>query len=638
MSSSLKLFPRCTDSSFVTLGRRLLVILSFVALGAGVAATSASAQTADQSSGGHHVHYGKNGEVDVTVCSDDVAPGTAHCNAHVRTDDAAKQARPLRSGMTSPSGTLGNNGAYDPAYLQSAYNAPSSTGGAGQVVAIVDAYDNPYAERDLATYRSLFGLAPCTTSNGCFRKVNQRGGTTYPTANSGWGSEISLDVQMVSAMCPRCGILLVEADSASVLNLGLAVNEAVALGANVVSNSYGASEYSSETYDAHNYFDHPGVAVVASSGDGGYGVEFPAAAPGVTAVGGTSLTQTTNTGTRNGSETVWSGSGSGCSAYVTKPVWQTQSACTTRSVADVAAVADPNTGVWVYDSFGSGGWAVYGGTSAAAPIVGSMYALANNVKGSSQELVAYPWGAPTTALNDVTSGSNGTCSVAARCTGVVGYDGPTGLGTPNGVTAFTTPTSSGSGGGTTPPSTTPPQLSATAGNASVRATWTAPTGVSGSVSYALYRGTSSGGETLLRSGLTTLSYTDSGLTNGTTYYYKVIANASGSPSLTSNEASATPMTVPSPPNNVAAHTATTTGVNLTWNAPTSNGGSPIIGYQVSRTTSTGVVTLISVTCSTATCAYADTNTVSGAYYSYKVAAINAVGMGKYSTSSATRAR
>ena len=614
--------------------RRATLVVPLLVLVAGFALSApAVAQTADPTSNGHHQHHGPNGEVDVTVCSDEVGPGVAHCLAHVRTDDQAKQATPSRHPNPSPTATLGNNGAYDPLYLQSAYNAPSSTGGSGQIVAIVDAYDNPNVETDLAQYRSFFGLSPCTTANGCFRKVNQRGATTYPVANAGWGSEESLDVQMVSALCARCGILLVEADSASIGNLGAAVNRAVAMGANVVSNSYGASEYSGEATDATSYYNHPGVAIVASSGDSGYGVEFPAAAPDVAAVGGTSLTQTSNTGTRSGSETVWSGAGSGCSAFVAKPVWQTDSVCTTRSVADVAAVADPNTGVWVYDSYGSGGWAVYGGTSAAAPIVGSMYALANNPAGSSVQLPADPWAAPG-SLNDVTSGSNGTCSVAARCTGVTGYDGPTGLGTPHGVTAFTTAS------GTVappPPAPTPPALTIVAGAASAMLNWTAPTGVSGSITYAVYRGQVAGGETLVRSGLTSLSYTDKYLTNGTTYYYKVAANRTGSASLWSNEATATPMTTPGTPSSVYARSALP-GVSLTWKPPISNGGSAITGYQISRTVyGSTTATLFTTTCSTTACSYADTNTVAGVRYSYKVAAVNSIGVGRYSTTSSALA-
>jgi len=321
---------------------------------------------------------------------------------------------------------------YGPADLQSAYNlatASAGSGGSGQTVAIVDAYDDPNAEADLGVYRTNFGLASCTTANGCFRKVNQAGTTSYPTANSGWGQEISLDLDMVSAICPKCHILLVEASSASNADLGASVDTAASLGANAISNSYGGSESSSDvsTYDAH--YNHPGVAITASSGDSGYGPQYPAASPYVTAVGGTTLTK--DSITRGFTETVWSGAGSGCSAYEPKPTWQTDLGCAKRTIADVAADADPNTGVAVYDSYaskGQKGWLVFGGTSVAC-----VYALAGNA--ASVTYGSYPY-SHTSSLNDVTSGSNGSCGGTYLCTGEVGYDGPTGNGTPNGTAGF----------------------------------------------------------------------------------------------------------------------------------------------------------------------------------------------------------
>jgi subtilase family serine protease len=427
------------------------------------------AATADQASGplasltagkipsgrGFHIRHERGGETDANVCSYAVSTRHAHCNVNIRLDRRARAERPAAH-RRRPASTLGNNGAYDPSYLQSAYNVASAAaadgGGAGQTVAIVDAYDDPNVASDLSYYRSFFGLSACPTgtispaATGCvFEKVSQTGSTTsYPTSSSSWGVEISLDVEMVSAVCPNCQILLVEADSNSIADLGAAVSEAVSLGARVVSNSYSGSEYSSETSDSLSYYDHPGVAVVASAGDSGYGVEFPAASPYVTAVGGTSLTQLTNTGTRDGSETAWSGTGAGCSAYESKPAWQRDEGCANRTVADVSAVADPNTGVWVYDTYGNSGWGIYGGTSAAAPIIASFYALAGNLPGSTGTPASYPHAAPS-SLYDVTSGSDGSCSPAYLCTAGVGYDGLTGLGTPgqspNSIAAFqATPT------------------------------------------------------------------------------------------------------------------------------------------------------------------------------------------------------
>ncbi len=331
---------------------------------------------------------------------------------------------------------------YGPSSLQSAYALPSSTAGSGQTVGIVDAYDDPNAESDLATYRSQYGLPACTTANGCFRKVNQNGASSpLPSGNTGWAGEISLDVDMVSAVCPNCHILLAEASSAYLTDLGTAVNTAVILGAKFVSNSYGAAESGSENSYDSSYFHHPGVAITASTGDSDYdGGSYPATSAYVTAVGGTSLRTASNS--RGWTETVWNttsyteGTGSGCSQDVAKPSFQSgiNTGCSRRAEADVSAVADPATGVAVYQTYGGSGWMVYGGTSAASPIVASVYALAGT-PGASDTPNAYPY-AHTGSLNDVTSGSNGTCG-APLCTAGAGWDGPTGLGTPNGITAFT---------------------------------------------------------------------------------------------------------------------------------------------------------------------------------------------------------
>jgi len=347
---------------------------------------------------------------------------------------ATPTASPTPTPTQSPSGAPSG---YGPTDLQSAYSLPSSTNGAGQTVAIVDAYDDPNAASDLAVYRSQYGLPACTTANGCFRKVDQNGGTSYPRSNGGWAEEISLDLDMVSAICPNCHILLVEASSASITSLGTAVNTAVRLGATEVSNSFGGSESSSDTSYDSSYFNHPGVAITVSSGDNGYGVEYPAASRYVTAVGGTSLHRASNS--RGWAETAWSGAGSGCSAYDAQPSWQTgviTSSCGKRAIADVSADADPATGVAVYDSFsyqGHSGWLVFGGTSVASPIIASVYALAGNA--SSVTGGSYPY-THSSSLNDVTSGSNGSCGGTSLCTAGGGWDGPTGLGTPNGTGAF----------------------------------------------------------------------------------------------------------------------------------------------------------------------------------------------------------
>lgn len=341
----------------------------------------------------------------------------------------------LRTAGAAPRG-------FGPADLRGAYDLPSD-GGAGKTIAIVDAFDNPNAEADLAVYRAQYGLPDCTTANGCFTKVDQRGGTDYPDPDPGWAGEISLDLDMVSAVAPNARIVLVEADRASSEDLGTAVDQAVALGAGYVSNSYGSNyaffpeDPAESAGDVH--FDHPGVAIVASAGDSDYGVAYPAASPHVTAVGGTTLTKDSGTA-RGWSESVWShdgaGTGSGCSLYEPKPAFQKDTGCAGRSVADVSAVADPATGVAVYDTYGqSGGWGVIGGTSASAPIIAGVYANAGTpVAGTYPN--AYPYAGSGAGLHDVTKGSNGKCSPAYLCTAGTGYDGPTGLGTPDGLSAF----------------------------------------------------------------------------------------------------------------------------------------------------------------------------------------------------------
>ncbi|HEX7839571.1 MAG TPA: S53 family peptidase [Kofleriaceae bacterium] len=342
--------------------------------------------------------------------------GEASCHARVLVDAA---------GQPVPNATPAGLG---PAQLRDAYKI-TSNGSSSTVIAIVDAFGYPNAESDLANYRSTFGLPACTTANGCFRKVDQRGGSSFPRLDVGWAQETALDLDMASAICPGCKILLVEGDTNSFANLAAAVNTAASLGAHVISNSYGGGEAGSTASEAA--YNHPGVAVTASSGDSGFGVEFPASSPHVIAVGGTSLR--TSATTRGWTETVWSGAGSGCSTVYAKPAWQTDTGCANRAVADVSAVADPNTGVAVFGpaSRTKSQFLVFGGTSVAAPLIGAVYA--NN--GGTVTFGSDPY-AHTSALFDVTSGSNGTCSPSYLCTGTAGYDGPTGLGTPNGTTAF----------------------------------------------------------------------------------------------------------------------------------------------------------------------------------------------------------
>ena len=405
--------------------RRLLAVAGAAALVVGLAAAqpvAAGAQPAPKPVP-HSTAKAKPAHPEQARCAAVNEPGKARCLSIKRTDIAArpKGVQP----HDTPDG-------YGPGDLQSAYDLPSATAGAGTTVAIVDAFDDPTAEADLAVYRTQFGLPACTTANGCFRKVNQEGQSApLPDPDDGWSGEIALDLDMVSATCPKCNILLVEGNDNSFDALAQAAQTAVDLGAKYVSNSYGGPE-DPQDLDYNSFYTHPGVVVTASTGDDGYGTSYPATAPGVTAVGGTSLV--TASGARGWAETAWAGAGSGCSDVQAKPSFQTDDGCDMRSVADVSAVADPQTGVAVYVTTGDSGWNVYGGTSASSPIIASVYALAGTpVSGSDPE--GYPWANPG-ALNDVTSGDNGSCSPAYLCTAGPGYDGPTGLGTPNGVASF----------------------------------------------------------------------------------------------------------------------------------------------------------------------------------------------------------
>ena len=360
-----------------------------------------------------------------------VAKGHVRCFALIRTDRGATAAalRADLAGKTPPG--------FGATALESAYSLPVSDG-SGQTVALVDGYNDPTAASDLAVYRAEYGLPPCTTANGCFTKVNESGKQgSYPPTDDGWAVEESLDLDMVSAACPNCHILLVEGTSSLVTDLAKSEVTAASLGADAISNSYGLDEFGGmQAYYADYHPAH--AAVVASSGDGAFGAtQFPAVAPGVTAAGGTSLYTSDNR--RGWVEHAWDGSGSGCSAYVKKPVYQDAVSphCTMRTTADVSSVADPDTGLAIYDTtpnpYGlKPGWIVIGGTSAASPFIAGVIGLAGN---GSTFHTAEIYGHPQ-FLHDVTVGSNGYCGGDYLCTAKKGYDGPTGMGTPNGIGAF----------------------------------------------------------------------------------------------------------------------------------------------------------------------------------------------------------
>ncbi|HTV72295.1 MAG TPA: S8 family serine peptidase [Candidatus Acidoferrales bacterium] len=322
---------------------------------------------------------------------------------------------------------------YHPADLQKAYNLDANHG-KGNLVAIVDAFGDPNLAADLSYYRKAFGLPTCTTANHCFRIVDENGGTSYPSPNPGWAVEQSLDVDMVSANCPRCDILMVQAASNGFGDLAAAVDEAASLGAVAISNSYGAAEFDDTTLEAA--YDHPNIAITVSAGDGGYGVYTPASFPSVIAVGGTTLLPVPNA--RGYNESVWPGTGSGCSAYYAKPAWQLDPDCPTRMVADVAYDADPQSAVAFYDSYPNttqtaSGWGEVGGTSIGAPAIAAIFAQRSHPAGNASSL--YAANAP---LFGITSGTNSAtgCAFAYFCTGEVGYDGPGGNGSPDGDGAF----------------------------------------------------------------------------------------------------------------------------------------------------------------------------------------------------------
>ncbi|WP_295633728.1 hypothetical protein [Novosphingobium sp.] len=370
----------------------------------------------------------------VRTCGGDPMTGSsANCGAKILTDS---NGTPIET--VDPNATVANNN-YGPAELRAAYNVPVST--STKTIAIVDAFGYPAAERDLGVYRARYGLPPCTTANGCFKKVGQTGSPILPTYNVGWAQETALDLDMASAMCPTCKILLVEATSNSFINLATAAQFA-ANQPNVVavSNSYGATEGSYISAYA-SYYSHPGVAITVSSGDSGFGNQFPADLPTVIAVGGTNLQHASNA--RGWTESAWTGAGSGCSAIVPRQPFQDDALCGNRMESDVSAVADPNTGVAIYGplnapSGSKSGWAIFGGTSVSAPIIAGIFGS----KGVGANDATGFWKGRA-FLNDVTTGNNGTCGGTYYCNAGTGYDGPTGNGTPNGTGAF----------GFTPPST-----------------------------------------------------------------------------------------------------------------------------------------------------------------------------------------
>jgi hypothetical protein len=317
--------------------------------------------------------------------------------------------------------------------LRDAYDIGEPAGPTG-TIAVIGAFDYPHAEADMNHYRAQYGLPACTSTSGCFTRLNQKGEAGhYPQRDSDWGVEAALDLQMVSAACPTCHIVLVEANRPSDGALFKAEQTAVDAGATVTTHSFGRIELTGAEGDAQ-HFDHPGVTAVASTGDAGYGpAQFPASSPDVVAVGGTVLSRSA-TDPRGWSEKAWADGSSGCSAYFAKVAGQTDTGCHGRTTADVSAVA---RGLAIYDTSlpkRYRGWLTVDGTSASAPLVAGMIASVDG--GGLRPSGLY---AASAGFSDVVGGSNGFCRGSYLCTGVVGYDAPTGLGSPSSPYAFRPP-------------------------------------------------------------------------------------------------------------------------------------------------------------------------------------------------------
>lgn len=325
--------------------------------------------------------------------------------------------------------------ALTPAQLQDAYNLDGLQSH-GRTVAIVDAFGYPNLERDLGVFRDYFGLPPCTTANGCLTIMDQRGGSDLPPFNLGWAGEQALDVDAVSSACPDCKIVVVQSDTNSLGNLARAVRTAAKQpGVVAISNSYGGHD--SKDANWGKYYHQPGIAVTASTGDSGFqGAQYPSSSQWVTAVGGTALFPASNK--RGWDETAWVGAGSGCSRFNVKIEAQQgyhTSCLGMRAASDVSAAASPSRGglAWYGPSSEQDSrWGQVGGTSESSPIIASVYALSGNTKGNANEI---PYGDPS-HLFDITEGANGTCDPMQICTARKGWDGPTGLGTPNGAGSF----------------------------------------------------------------------------------------------------------------------------------------------------------------------------------------------------------
>ncbi|WP_245594324.1 S53 family peptidase [Actinospica robiniae] len=571
-------------------------------------ATSATHLIAAEAAGSAHASQPANSSANrgaTRACSSATVVGHMSCFALKR--NGVHAAAATASSTTATPNAIPAGVGYGPAQLQAAYalTAASAADGAGRTIAVVDAYDYPNAAADLAAYRSAAGLPVAI-----FTKVNQNGATSpLPSAapaSDDWTVEAALDLDMASAICPLCKLVLVEAQDDSGTGLYVAQNAAASL-AGYISNSWGGSESGSEASMDAAYFTHAsGIVTTVSAGDDDYGVSYPATSPKVVSVGGTALSTASNS--RGWTESVWNtatgseGTGSGCSALEAKPSWQSAlslpAGCSNRIDNDVAADADPNTGVAVYDtSNGDGGWNEVGGTSASSPMVAAMYALAGNAGANpAQDVYQH-----TANFFDVTTGNNGSCSPAYLCTAQTGYDGPTGWGTPNGIAGLQAGTGAETVSVTSPGNRTGVvgtavslQISATdtAGKALTFSATGLPAGLSISTS-----GLISGTPTTVATSTTTVTASSGTASGSTSFTWAIAAKGSGctAAQLLGNPGFETGSSAP---------WSTTAGVvNSNGSGETSHTGTWFAwldGYGTTHTDTVAQPVTIPATCTTAT--------------------------------------
>jgi hypothetical protein len=526
-------------------------------------------------------------------------PGRASCDAHVLVNRAtgrrihprrptAAVAMPMSATSNHPPPPVpGTATAGTAAWLQQAYDltALSASAGTGDTVAIVDAYGDPTAEDDLNAFRVHNGLGACTTASGCLQIVDQNGGTSLPADpprdKRGWLTETALDLAAVSSLCPNCKIVLVEAADDGTDNLATAQATAAASAAKQISDSW--TSVSSQPPDPSGYV-FQGVATIASTGDNGTsgsgGDDYPAALPGVTAAGGTTLTAASS-GARGYAEAAYSGAGSGCDVAEQPPSYQTGMTCAGRAYSDVSADADPATGLEIY-STADRGWEVVGGTSLSAPLIAAFEAVTGQP--DTTPAWAYqdaglltPYGPDL--LNDPASGSNGSCAIAYICTATAGYDGPTGAGSISGQVVSGAP---GIGG---------PTVNSGTGYAETvnvdSATLTGgvyPNGNDTTYYWQYGTGTSYGEQTTpvdVGNGTAAVPVTDTlpNLTPDTTYHYRLVATNSAGTQPGYDYA----FTTPGPPQNTTAPAVTGTamqGQGLVASTGTwTSSGQPTFTYQ-----------------------------------------------------------